>query len=547
MKPVTDRITSILQKYTLISAGIVLALITVAVYMQVRTYEFLVYDDYQYILRNPHVTNGITRENISWAFTSLDAANWHPITWLSHMVDTGLYGVRPGGHHLSNVIIHIVSTLLLLFFLFRITGMMWQSVFVAALFALHPLHVESVAWVAERKDVLSALFWFLTLFFYSEYVQKKKPGLYVLSLVSFMIGLMAKPMLITLPVIMLLMDFWPLNRFSCNDHEKELYPPSVRWRQLLKEKIPFLACSFFSGTITLYAQQMSGTMSNLRNVSLPLRIENALNAYTDYIINTFWPHDLAVHYPLPSSYPLWQVFSSLLFLIVVSVSTIRVRHNYPYLIVGWFWFLITLVPVIGIIQIGDQAKADRYTYLPLVGLFIMAAWGVARLTEGLAHRKGIVALITATVLSAAATTTYKQLGYWQDSITLFEHTLRVTTGNYAIYNNLGVAYANKGHMDAAIQAYQEALQLEPNLAEGYNNLGNALAGKGNLDGAINAYQKVLSLHPEIPETHNNLGLALAKKGHLDAAIQEYHEALRLKPDLFEAHNNLKAALDTRGK
>ncbi len=383
----------------------ILIVITLAVYMQAGNHQFLNYDDDAYVTINPHVASGITGRNIMWAFTSIEASNWHPITWLSHMADVQFYGLNPRGHHLTNVAIHTASALLLFLLLLRLTACLWQSFFVAALFALHPLHVESVAWVAERKDVLSAFFWFLTLFFYYEYVAKRKTSSYILALFSFVLGLMSKPMLVTLPIVMLLMDFWPLGRYRHEQRGEDLREHLGRSIALIIEKIPFFVCSLFSGLITIYAQRTTGAMSSLDLVPLWLRIKNALLAYVSYIGKTVWPQDLAVLYPFPHSIPLWQAVGSLFVLIFLSASVFRAGRRHPYLVTGWFWFLITLVPVVGIIQVGSQSMADRYTYIPLTGLFIMAAWGVPDLTRGLRHRRVLLAVLAgaAIIVSAALT------------------------------------------------------------------------------------------------------------------------------------------------
>lgn len=357
-----DQITEHLGKHsrTGLIAFLCLSLIaiTLAVYIQVGNHQFLNYDDKAFITDNPHVVNGITGENTIWAFTSVYTANWHPITWLSHMADVQIYGMNPRGHHITNVAIHTTSALLLFLLFLRLTGALWQSLFVAALFALHPLHVESVAWVAERKDVLSALFWFLTIFSYSEYVAKRKTSLYVLTLFFFVLGLMSKPMLVTLPIVLLLIDFWPLNRFHHGENKFRLRPlANVAF--LIIEKIPLFFCSFVIGIITIYAQDNSGAIRSLQEIPFRLRFENILISYVKYIGKTLWPHDLAVLYPYPTIIPLWQVISSLLILLFLTVVAIWIGRRHPFFAVGWFWFLITMIPVIGLIQVGAQAMADR--------------------------------------------------------------------------------------------------------------------------------------------------------------------------------------------
>ncbi|MGA2151144.1 MAG: tetratricopeptide repeat protein [Geobacteraceae bacterium] len=537
-----------LRDLALICIGLIIAIF--AVYLQVGNHPFLGFDDTDYITSNAHVSSGITDKNITWAFTSVDAANWHPITWLSHMVDVQFYGMNPRGHHLTNVVIHTISSLFLLLLLFRLTGSLWQSSFVAALFALHPLHVESVAWVAERKDVLSAFFWFLTLIFYAEYVVKRKPALYMLSLFSFLLGLMSKPMLVTLPIVMLLMDFWPLDRYRHDEQEQGLCQLSSRLIALIKEKIPFFVCSILSADVTIYAQNKGGAMSLLEAIPFIFRIENALIAYVKYIGKTFWPQYLAVLYPISLSIPLWQAVCSLLLLLIVSGATIWLRHRHPYLAVGWFWFLVTLIPVIGLIQVGNQSMADRYTYIPLIGLFIMVAWGVPGLTKGLQHRQGILALIAGTVIITSAVLTWQQLGYWRDNISLYRHTLEITTGNYVINYNLGLELENNGNLDSAIKEFHEALRIDPYFEKAHYNMGNVLIKKGNRDAAIEQFQEALQINPYDSKAHVNLGTALASKGDLNAAIKEFQEALQINPYDSKAYTNLRIALgmqDNAGK
>ena len=529
-----------MRKLTIICISLVV--IILAVYLQTGNHEFLGYDDPAYVTGNPHVSSGITGNNIRWAFTSVDEYNWHPITWVSHMTDVQLFGMNPRGHHLGNVMFHSVASVLLLVLLFRTTGSLWQSSFVAALFALHPLHVESVAWVAERKDVLSALFWFLTLLLYAEYAAKKTTARYLSVLLSFVLGLMSKPMLVSLPLVMLLMDYWPLNRFG---HEHVRTQLSGRVMALIKEKIPFFACSILSGIITIYAQHNGGATRGLDEIPFVLRMENALIAYVKYIINTFWPHDLAVLYPIPSSYPLWQVICSLLVLLLLSVAVIRFGRRFPYLPVGWFWFVITLIPVIGLLQVGSQSMADRYMYIPMTGILIMVAWGTPDLLKKLQHRETILALLVGAVIVASVALTWHQLGYWKDSITLYRHTLHVTRGNFLIHDNLGIELVESGDLDAGMQELHEALRINPNLASGHFNLGIAFDRKGDLDSAIHEYQESLRIAPKAKKVHNNLGIAFARKGELDAAIDIFQEALLINSHDAKAHENLGIALEQK--
>ena len=531
------------RKCCIMALFITLSVITLAVYLQTGGHQF-VYDDEPYVKNNIHVSNGITGDNIIWAFTSVEQANWHPLTWISHMVDVQVYGMDPKGHHLTNVLIHTISSLLLFYLLLRCTGSAWQSSFVAALFALHPMHVESVAWVAERKDVLSAFFGFLSLAFYCHYVSEKKLLPYLLSLFTFILGLLSKPMLVTLPVIMLIVDNWPLNRHHRDKHERKLQTDSrvvVQFIFYLKEKIPFFICSLVSGGITIYAQHRGGAMSSLSIIPLHLRFENALIAYVKYSMKTFWPQDLAVFYPMPSTYPFWQVISSLFLLLMVSVIAILLKRQFPYVFAGWLWFIITLMPVIGLIQVGSQSMADRYSYIPHIGIFMITAWGTADLLKFCKHRKVILSFLGGFVIIAAIMLTWQQLSYWRDNITLYRHALNVTSNNTTMHYNLGSVLAEKGDIRGAIIEYREALRIRPDDTDVLNNLGVALDLSGDFDGAISEYQKALRINAGSADVLNNLGLAFANKGLFDTAIQKYQEALRINPYYSDAYNNMKRA------
>jgi tetratricopeptide (TPR) repeat protein len=496
-----------------------LSIATMVVYLQVRTYDFVNFDDPDYVLSNLHVRQGITSSGIAWAFTSTEAANWFPLTRLSHMLDVEIFGLDAGWHHLDNALLHTLATLFLFAFLYRATSERWPSAFVAFLFALHPLHVESVAWIAERKDVLAAFFWFLTLWAYTRYA--KRPGLarYLLVLASFFLGLLSKPMLVTLPFVLLLLDVWPLHR-----------PNNI---SLIWEKIPFFALSAASALVTYLVQAGSGAVDAL-HISFALRIENALVSYLIYIAEMFWPAGLAVFYPYPSEIPAWQAISAGLALVGISALTLRMRRTHPYLAVGWLWYLGTLVPVIGFVQVGAQARADRYTYLPMVGLSIMLAWGLPEVLKSkVVIPAAIVACLACGVLCAA------QVRHWRNSETLFRHTLDVTSGNYLAHHNLGVALADESRFPEAIEQYQAALQIAPNAANVQTDYGNALAKSGRIPEAIAHYRAALGLLPDSPITHNDLANALAANpGSIPEAIAEYQTALRLKPDYEEARSNL---------
>jgi len=488
--------------------------LVLAVFHQAGNHGFLNYDDNVYVTDNPHVAGGITGRGVVWAFSSFHASNWHPVTWISHMADVHLFGMNPRGHHFTSVAVHALSTVVLFLLLFRLTGLLWQSSFVAALFSIHPMHVESIAWVAERKDVLSAFFCFLTLHVYAEFAKKRKPALYILCLILFLLGLMSKPMLVTLPLVMLLLDYWPLNRFR----KKEFgegggwnSPEGVLPWVLVKEKLPFLACAILSSIVTIFAQQSGGAIKGLDAVPFALRVENALISYVMYMGNMIWPDDLAVLYPIPSSFPFWQIIGSLILLLLLSVATVRARHRYPYLAMGWFWYLITLAPVIGIVQVGVQSMADRYSYIPSIGLFIMVAWGVTDAVNGLRQRKVILAILAGGIIIAKSAVTWQQLGYWRDDISLYRRTLQVTTGNYVIHNNLGNALAKQWDLDGAIREFREAIRIKPNYAAAHYNLGMAFAIRGRLDEAIEELSAALRIDPDNVKASYNLGLVLEQK------------------------------------
>jgi len=538
---------SIYKKYgSMILNCIALFIIILTVYMQVGDFQFVNLDDYYYVKRNTHVINGITIQNLIWAFTTFDVGNWHPITWLSHMVDVQLFGLDPRGHHLTSVAIHAISSLLLLFLFFRLTGSLWQSSFVAALFGLHPLHVESVAWVAERKDVLSAFLEFFTLILYAEYVIRRKKSLYFLALLSFLLALMAKPMAITIPIIMLLIDYWPLNRYNVEKENHGLCKSIDNVNTFIKEKIPFFLCSFFSGIITIYAQQKAGAIIVISKVSIFVRIENALIAYVKYIGKTFYPVKLGVYYPFNLSIPLSQVISSFLILLFITILVINLRRRYPYLLVGWFWFIVTLIPVIGLIQVGGQSMADRYSYIPLIGLFIMLSWGVPDIINGIKYQAGIQTFLACAVIFVMIGLSWQQIGYWRDSITLYKHSLLFTSNSHLVNNNLGQAFVEIGDYDAAIIEYNKVLQIFPYDENTLINIGDAYIKQGNLDAAILTYQNILRLHPNNLIAINSLGAVLILKKDNDAVIRLYQEAIKYNPNNAEMHEMLGTAYASKG-
>jgi len=529
---------------------------TASVYGKVLSNDFVYYDDNVYVTENYHVQAGLSAEGLVWAFTSFHASNWHPLTWLSHMVDCELYGVKPKGHHLTNLLFHIVNSLLLFLLLSRVTGTLWRSAFVAALFALHPLHVESVAWIAERKDVMSTLFLMLTMLAYVRYVER--PGLvrYVLVLLSFALGLMAKPMLVTLPFVLLLMDYWPLRRFRFQESGDDSKPkrdesPNTGFQgfpihRLALEKVPLLVVSAASSVVTFLAQQSGGSVVALVSFPLKARVANALVSYAGYIGKMILPHKLAVLYPHPEAVPTWKTIGACVLLLCLSGLAIRAGRRRPYLPVGWLWFLGTLVPVIGLVQVGSQAMADRYTYVPLIGLFIIVAWGVPDLLKGWSCRRIVLTVSTGMLLLGFMLYTPTQVSNWKNSTALFKHALHVNPNNYVAHNNLGNALAEQGKLDRAISHYSKALRIKPDYAKAHNNLGSALAKQGKLEEAIYYLAQALRVRPDYLEAHYNLGSALARQGKLHEAIGHFSEALRIRPDYADARRNLNIVLQKMG-
>jgi hypothetical protein len=526
-----------------------LIIVTFAVFWQSASHEFLIHDDSVYVTENLHAKTGLTYRNMLWAFTTMEASNWHPVTWLSHMLDCQIYGLNPKGHHLTNVLFHIANTLLLWVLFFTATRNYWQSMFVAALFALHPLHVESVAWIAERKDLLSTFFMFGTLILYTRYTKNPRPLLYILTLLLYVFGLMSKPMLVTLPFVMLLWDFWPSGRLrlearlkgniTCSRPDGASTSTPLR---LILEKLPFFTFSLLSSVITYYAQAHGGSVAGTRAVPLAFRFVNALVSYTQYIENMLWPHHLAVIYPLPLTLTLVQGAISALILIGVTLVVYRRARINPFLLTGWLWYLGTLVPVIGLVQVGRQAMADRYTYVPLIGLFIMIAWGVPALTNKWPYRRSIITALALFVVAGSTTCTWVQLRYWKNDVTLFRHAIQVVKNNYIAHMYLGVAFFQTGDTEAAIKHYYNALSMRPKSDELNYYLGLAFGVQGNLNESIIYLTKAVTINPRFADAHYNLGVALAKQGRFDEGIRHFSEALQLDPGLVEARKALDTAM-----
>jgi tetratricopeptide (TPR) repeat protein len=550
--------------------ALALIVLTLVVFWPVGRNDFVNYDDDLYITTNAPIQQGLTIQGILWAFRSTRAGNWHPVTWLSHMLDVSLFGMNPAGHHWMNLLFHLANVLLLFFLLKRMTDALWPSAFVAALFAIHPLHVESVAWVAERKDVLSAFFGLLTLWAYVGYTENKVSSFkfqvsslqpedrkamldYLGVLVFFTLGLMAKPMLVTLPFLMLLLDYWPLKRVSSFKFPVSSLKPGTRnqkpeTRTLFFEKLPLFALAAASSVITYLVQHKGGATAMIVKTSIGARLGNALVSYVLYLWKMIWPFNLAVLYPHPGGLlPLWQIFGSALLLSALSLWVLRQAKRRPYLMVGWLWYLGTLVPVIGIVQVGAQAMADRYTYLPLIGIFIMIAWGAAE-TRNLKPETfrtvflGGIAGIALVLLAATART---QVGYWKDGVTLFKHAVEVTEMNIIAHTNLGVALFEQGKVEEAIKEYSEALAIQPNFAKAHNNLGVALAKQGKPEEASRHYRE--AMRPTFFEPYGNLAAIQMEQGKTEEAIENYAEAIRIKPDYFDGHIDLGIALGRLGK
>jgi len=536
--------TRAISRLKLVLSSLLLVSLTAAVYAQVAWHRFVSFDDTLYLTANPNLSRGLSLDGVRWAFTSLYGSNWHPVTWLSHLLDVQLYGMAPAGHHLTNVALHCVAALVLRSFLYQATGAFWRSWLVAALFALHPLHVESVAWAAERKDVLSALFFFLTLVLYRRYAQRPALPAYLITLAAYLFGLLAKPMLVTLPLVLALADYWPLNRLELGGTPRDFW---YRVKPLILEKVPFLAAAAASAIITVVAQQRGGSVMDLQRIPVLLRLENSALSYLRYLAKTAWPSDLAVYYPFSEQLPWWQVAGAFLFIILVSFLVLRFGRRYPYLPVGWFWYLITLVPVIGLVQVGGQAMADRYSYLPLVGIFLAACWGLGEFASKRHLARRLLPAAAALSVAILAAVSWHQVGYWKDSITLYRHTVEVTRDNYIILDNLGVELLEKGDLAGAIESHLASLRSNPQFATAHYNLGVALDTKGDLDGALQEYRTVLSLNPNHFEAHNNLGYDLQQRGDLAGAIAAFERACQLRPDLPMPRISLGTALVNLGE
>jgi len=580
-----------------------LSVFTAASFWPARHCEFQAYDDQRYVAANPVIGAGLTRQGIAWAF-GFHVSNWHPMTWISHMLDVQLFGMDAGAHHLVNVCLHIANSILLLLVLQRMTGALWRSTFVAALFALHPMHVESVAWVAERKDVLSTFFFMLTLWAYTDYAESRKTGAwreeskvqgpksnlkdqslervssksqkrewlsYLLAILFYTLGLLSKPMLVTLPFVLVLLDYWPLQGLKIKN-QKSAIKDSL---PLLREKAPFFLLAIGSSVVTFLAQRGGGSVASLQLFSFEERIANALAAYAGYLEKLIWPANLAVLYLPPAYWPLAYLIMAAVLISVITVLGIWQRHRRPYLIVGWLWFLGTLVPVIGLVQVGSQYMADRYSYVPAIGWFICLAWGgwdfvtsqtgKMESTEGISpshsargpaplngtnasrlgwSARGVIWATSLLLIGTAAWDTRNQLDYWRSSESLFRHCIKVTTRNYVADNNLGAILANQGKYDQAKPLYEEALRINSNFPDAWLNMGSLLALQGDATNAVEYLQQAIRLAPKSAEGYGKLAVALSQLGRMEDAASAYRESLLLGPDQVPACNNLAWILAT---
>jgi tetratricopeptide (TPR) repeat protein len=553
---------------------VALAVLTLGIYAQVIGHQFITFDDDSYIKENPMVNRGVTLAGLVWAFTTFYKANWHPLTWIAHMIDSQLFGLNAGGHLLVNALIHVANTLLVFWFLLRATHARWPSALVAALFALHPLHVESVAWAAERKDTLSTLFGLLSLIAYVRYAEAPSSSRYAWTAITLALGLLAKPMLVTWPFVMLLLDYWPLRRLSQSTSRKNFL---VSIAPLLREKLPLFALVTASAVITSVAQSHGGAVRTFTDFPIALRLPNALVSYAKYLLLTFWPHDLAVCYPFaPTGIPTWQIIGAAFLLIGITAFCLFQRKIRPYLIVGWLWFLGTLVPVIGLVQVGWQTMADRYFYIPSIGFFIALVFGLADIAKTRHVAPSLSAAIAGGVLLVLATLTNAQIHLWSDSFTLFNHAVAVTPLNLPIEQSLGLAMGKGGRYDEAAAHFEKVLQIHPDFYDGLLNMGIMRFKQGRLPEAIEYCQAAIRSQPDAPKARVQLahalwkqnrdeaaleemrgalqlapkdadiradfGLALQLVGRMPEAIEQLHEALRLNPNNAEAHNNLGLAL-----
>ncbi|MBF0458812.1 MAG: hypothetical protein HQK99_13060 [Nitrospirae bacterium] len=513
------------------AAILLLIVLTLIVFLPVRGNDFVNFDDDLYVIDNPHVNTGLSAGNIRWAFTSTEFSNWFPLTWISHMLDVSMFGLRPEGHHLSNLFIHLANVIALLFVFLRLGVPLWRCVFIAALFAVHPLHVESVAWVAERKEVLGGFFWMTTILAYTGYVKRPSIARYSVMLACFILGLMSKSMIVTLPFVLLLLDFWPLGRLRFGDAET----PILR---VISEKIPlFILCAAVAA-LTVFAQEQSGAIKTLELFPVGHRLLNAFISYVRYVIDFIAPYDLSVMYPHEKSISVLKGAGAAALAAIATGLVLWKSKKFPYLFTGWFWFIGTLIPVIQIVQTGLHSMADRYTYIPYIGLFIIAAMGVPHLLRGYGRACAALGL---TAVSMCAFLSVKQLSYWKDSVSLFTHAAAVTRDNYLAYNNLGCALTQKGRDAEAGAAFEKSFSIYPNSAVIHVNAANLMLWTNRKDEAIIHFRTAIALDPGNTSAYVGAGLALLMLSRPGESIPYFEKALLLEPNLAAAVSYLNAA------
>jgi tetratricopeptide (TPR) repeat protein len=528
---------------------LLLAVVTLALYNPVTRHPFANYDDDRYVTENPHVRQGLSADAFTWALTSTEQANWHPLTWMSHALDISLYRLNPVGHHFTSILLHVINVILLYLLFMWATGRFGPSLFVAALFALHPINVESVAWIAERKNVLCTMFFLLTLLAYGWYARKPDWRRYLAVFVLFAAGLASKPMVITLPFVLLLLDYWPVSRVRAENRESNTMSPTFPWSRLALEKLPLLALSAASALITMQAQQAGGAIRSTTEVSFAARIATAIYAYAMYLWKMIWPARLAPLYPHPGdSLAVWQVLVAALALLAVSATVWRFRER-RYLLVGWLWFLGTLVPVIGLVQVGEAAMADRYAYVPLIGVFVMIAFGAADWSEQ--RNLGFWPTIpAATILIALALITHRQIGYWQSNENLWTHTLAVTENNFVAEDNLAGALSLEGKVEEAYPHFEAAARINPRDPMSHSNLGTYFQTHNRMSEAIAQYETAVHLTSDpglLAQTYANLGAAHRALGEDELAQKSFEQSLRLNPNQFNAWLGLGLLAQKHGK
>lgn len=577
-----EMITAMSRKNILI---LILIISTVFVYWNAVGNDFIMFDDDTYIYENPFLRNNGIMSAVHWALTTFHAANWHPVTWFSHMLDIQLFGLAPAGHHAMSVLFHVTNTVLLFVLLHRVTGAVWRSGIVAALFALHPLHVESVVWVAERKDVLCAFFYLLSLYVYAGYVKNPKIARYVPVVITVALALASKPMAVTLPAAMLLLDLWPLQRTGYRiDFTSGITATGARTRSvryLCIEKIPFMMLAAISSSLTYIAQRHGNAITTLANTSVMTRLENAALTYVKYLGKTIWPHNLTIFYPFPKDIPAMQAIAACIALAVVTTVAIKQFRQRPYILFGWLWYCGTMLPVIGIVRVGLQGMADRYTYIPLIGIFVSLVWWGADISKNRPHRNYLLGVPTAILLTISALLTWQQISYWQNTTTLFTHALAATDDNYLAHTVLarqlekegrleealahldtavniapwyeyakirqGIILKSQGRLDAATMKYTEAILQNNNSVSGHINLGIVLGLQDKLEEALRNFDTAVRLDPHSALGHYNMGLTLSRLERIDEAIIHYETANRIDPFNPECHNNYGIALINKGR